>query len=227
MKDNSLQKTKSKYMQKAIRICLILRFIPFLRMIGLNGSMVRGEFFKDSDIDFIIICEAKRMYFVRQLVMFLLTIFRLKRSDQNTVSKICPNRWATTNRLQITPKDDYHAWTFSSTIPIYSQNLTYQNFVRANSWMREQGFAIHTRDIIIKDSRLVTWCKTWLERRLSGHFGNYLESRFKQSQIKRIKSKTNNSQDQWNIRINDDELCFHLKKEYVTRNIRPLTKTNG
>lgn len=214
-------------MRKAIRVCVFLRWIPFLRMIGLNGSMVRGEFFQDSDIDFIIISEAKRMYFVRQFVMFLLTVFGLKRSDQNTVGKICPNRWATTNKLQITPEDNYHAWTFYSTIPIYAQNRTYENFVKANSWMGEQGFPIHSRDILIKDRRLVIWCKIWLEQRLSGNFGSSLENSFKQSQIKRIKSKTDNSQGQWNIRINDDELCFHLKKEYVTRNLKPLTKTDG
>lgn len=196
-------------------------------MIGLNGSMVRGEFSKDSDIDFIIISEAKRMYFVRQFVMFLLTIVGLKRFDQNSAGKICPNRWATTNKLQITPKDDYHAWTFCSTIPIYAFNLTYENFIKANSWMGKQGFPIHTRDILLKDSRRITWCKTWLEHRLSGKLGNFLESNFKQNQIKRIKSKTDNYQGQWNIIINDDELCFHLKREYVTRNIKPLTKING
>lgn len=214
-------------MRKAIRVCVFLRWIPFLRMIGLNGSMVRGEFSKDSDIDFIIICETKKMYLVRQFVMFLLTTFNLKRSNQNTAGKICPNRWATTNRLQITPKDDYHAWTFSSTIPIYAQNLTYENFVKANGWMDKQSFPIQTRDILIKDSRLVVWCKTWLEKRLSGNFGNLLESNFKQSQIKRIKNKTDKSHGQWNIRISDDELCFHLKREYVTRNLKPLNKING
>lgn len=227
MEDKSLQKTKSKYMQKAIRVCLILRYIPFLRMIGLNGSMVRGEFFKDSDIDLIIISEVKRIYFVRQFVMLLLTIFGLKRSNQNSAGKICPNRWATTNKLQITPKDDYHAWTFSSIIPIYAQNPTYENFIKANNWMNKQGFPIDTRDILIKDSRLVAWCKTWLEKRISGKFGNSLENSFKQGQIKRIKNKIDNSQGQWNIQISDDELCFHLKREYVFRNIKPITKING
>lgn len=227
VEDKSLKKIKNKYLQKAMRVSLYLRFIPFLRMIGLNGSMVRGKFSKDSDIDFIIITEAKRMYFVRQLVMFLLNIFGLKRSDQNTAGKICPNRWATTNKLQITPKDDYHAWTFSSTIPIYSQSLIYKKFIEANSWMNEQGFAIKTQDILITDTRSVVRYKNWLENRLSGNFGDYLEKSFKQSQIKRIKNKAAHSSDRWNIQISDDELCFHLKREYVSRNAKPLSNTNG
>ena len=227
MKDKSLENIKRKYMQKAVRVCLFLRLIPFLRMVGLNGSMVRGEFREDSDIDFLIISANNRIFFVRQFVMFFLTIFGFKRSNQNIAGQICPNRWATTNKLQVTPKDDYHAWTFSSTIPIYAQAATYEKFIKANGWMDNQGFPVKVQDILIPDSRLIILCKTWLESRLSGKLGNYFENIFKKSQLKRIKKKTEGDQNMWNIQISDDELCFHLKKEYVQHNLKPPIKTNG
>lgn len=221
VEDRLLARIKKRYFSKAVIVAYWLRFIPFLRMVGLNGSMVRGQFFKDSDLDFLIITEKSRIYFVRQLVMFFLTVFWLKRSDQKSAGKICPNRWATVNKLQISPKDEYHAWTFAQTIPIYATEKVYQEFILANHWMADFGFAIKQSKIIIIDQHFSEFGKQIFEKALSGWFGNYLEKIFKKYQIKKINRKIQKLDNHWNLTLNDDELCFHLKKQFVQRNLSP------
>lgn len=226
VKDRLLARIKRRYFYKAVVVVYWLRFIPFLRMVGLNGSMVRGHFFQDSDLDFLIITEKGRIYFVRQLVMFLLTVFRLKRSDQKSAGKICPNRWATVNRLQISPQDEYHAWTFAQTVPLYATKKVYTEFISANQWMVDFDFPIQQSKIIITDNRFTKFCKKVSEKALSGYLGNYLEKIFQDGQVKKIDHKLKKSDSRWNITLSDDELCFHLKRQFVQRNLSPKITKN-
>lgn len=209
----STEQIKKRYHQRAILATKLIKGIPFVRLVGLNGSMVRGNFTALSDVDFLIISQKGRLFTTRAIVTLLLSLFSFKRSNQKIAGQICLNRWATINQLEITPHHHYHAWTFSNLEPLYAENGLYQRFYQANSWMGRFGFKVEEKKVILNNSLLIRLIKKAGEMILNSKFGDWLERILESQQTKRIRAKKENSSEEWNIKISKDELCFHLKLE--------------
>lgn len=200
-----------KYFQRAIFATYFLRLVPFLKMIGLNGSMVRGEFKRSSDIDFLVICAPGRLFTTRALIVATVWLLRLKRTERKIAGRICLNRWATTNQLEITPNNSYHAWTFSNLIPLFAEPEVYQEYRRQNRWMSQFNYPIRENQIVISDRSIGWLIRQTGEWLLGGKFGDKIESWLEKRQTARIERKRRSSNQNWNIRLSKDELCLHLK----------------
>ena len=135
MPNSKHEKIWKRYFLKSKFATNLIKVLPFVRLVGLNGSMVRGIFKNTSDIDFLIIAEKNRLFTTRLLVTLVLKLFNLKKSDKNIAGRVCLNRWATVNQLEITPHNHYHAWTFSPLLPLYSDMSCYEQFITSNQWM--------------------------------------------------------------------------------------------
>lgn len=202
-----------KRLKKAQRIATLLSVVPFVRMIGLNGSMVKGTMREDSDIDFLIISSHGRIWTVRFLVTILTHITGQRRYGDKVAGRICLNRYQSEHFLGIEPHNEYHAETFSSLVPLYDDNI-YKSYQQSNVWMQEfdlevkPGLKMKNRKI-----KIFGFFKRIGEFFLLGHIGNIFEKLLRKYQSKRIlNDKRTHEIQKGRVRVSDWELCFHPKK---------------
>jgi len=202
-----------KRLKKAWLIAYLLQIVPFVRMIGLNGSMTRKEIAPSSDIDFLVITAPKRIWTTRLLVTILTHLTGQRRYGPKIAGRICLNRYQTEDFLEVQPHNLYHARTFSNLVPLFGKEI-YPSYQKANQWMTKFNYkvkpAFHLpeteRPILLAIQKAGEWI-------LKGRFGDWLEARLKNYQKKRILNDPRTKEaPPGRVRISDRELCFHPKK---------------
>lgn len=102
---------------------------PFVEAVGVSGSLSKGYYDNDSDIDFFIICTSNRVWISRTLLLLYLRIF-----IPNSRKYFCVNYFISTNNLEIEEKNRYTATEIKTLIPILGQNL-FEEFYKKNNWV--------------------------------------------------------------------------------------------
>lgn len=186
-----------------------LQFAPFLEMIGVNGSMTSGKISQNSDIDFLVVVKAGRIFTGRFFVTFLTYITGRRRYGQKIAGRICLNRYHTDDFLEIFPHDDYHGKVFSKLFPILDLRDYYKRYKEVNSWLKNYGF-VEAKYPKVKPGRLLGVIRKFFEWILSGRFGNFLDRRLGSWQKKRILNDIRTIKaPKGRVRVSDKELCFH------------------
>lgn len=113
--------------------------IPFVRFVGLNGSLARGCATKESDIDLIIIACPNRVYTVRFFATAILVLTRWRRRPRSVAGKICLNCFLSEDHLNIRPerKHDEQKVALSNLalVPLFDSYGVYDRFCAKNVWM--------------------------------------------------------------------------------------------
>ena len=120
----------------------LFRFVPFVRMVGLNGSLATGRGGATSDVDLFIVIKRGHIFSGRLVLMAMVTLLGLKPHGEHQAGKLCLNRFASDRFLEITPHDRYHAEVFHNLIPMMSVCGTYPRYVAINAWMETFGFPV-------------------------------------------------------------------------------------
>ncbi len=113
----------------------MLSAVPFVRMVGLNGSLPLGTATEKSDIDFLIITKHHRIWTGRFLSTILIHLVGMRRYGKKIAGRICLNRYQTTSSLDVMPHDDYHRRVFSALVPLYDAGGIYEKYCKFNLWM--------------------------------------------------------------------------------------------
>ncbi len=215
-----LTKLEKKYWDKAQKAARFLQVVPFVRLIGVNGSLAQGKINARSDIDILIIAKSSRIWTCRFFSIILMKFAGLKTSKNRTAGQICLNRFITDKSLCIVPYDYYHARDHSSMVPIYDKNLYYK-YKLENRWMKQYIKWPKITKRLIKESKALKKCRNFLEWFLSGSLGNWLENLAKKYQIKKIKNNSLIIPNKGIIIANDKTVCFHpiSKSKLVIREI--------
>ena len=209
MEDHLLEKR----WERALRIAKFLQLAPFIRMIGVNGSMTKGKITENSDIDFLIVSKVCRIWTNRFFITFLTHITGKRRYGQKIAGRICLNRYHTDDFLEIFPHDEYHGKVFSKLFPVLDLENFYERYKKANSWMSSYGFQDNDFPKV-KPSRFLGVIRKFFEWVLSGRFGDYVEKKLGKWQKKRIlKDIRTIKAPKGRVRISDKELCFHPIKQ--------------
>ena len=121
------------------------------------------------------------------------------------------NRFATTDYLQITPHDNYHARVFHNTFPLFASSGVYERFCQENQWMESLGYRPVVHQVVLRHSVLTYAVQRGLEALLSpvaGILERALESRQAQrySRDPRVTIGSNI------VILSNQELRFHLDK---------------
>jgi len=187
------------------RICLgafFLRFVPFLRFAGVNGSVVRGEANKLSDIDFLIIAKDSRVYTARFFATFLIQLTGLRRYDKKIAGRICLNCYLSESCMNIKPQSNSSiekvALSNKFLIALIDNGCFYQKFMHKNKWMSEaiektdeqrlKKADRYRQDLVKKINRSkVTRPFRMFEPILSGVLGDFLEEKLMTYQVSRIR----------------------------------------
>ena len=215
--------TKQKYFKRAKWAAFILAATPFISMVGLNGSVARGESSEKSDIDFLIIAHSGRIFTCRAFSMVLMAIFGLKRYENKIAGRVCLNLYQTENHLDLSYKDHpgspkYLAKNYSFTIALWQKNNIFTKFMAKNRWISEYNEHFHyalykpsLQDFLLVIIMNITrkFCEIIFEL----FFNNWGESLLKGYQIKRIKNDPRSKTAKpGQVFISNKELRFHLEK---------------
>ena len=163
-----------------------LSIAPFVRLVGVNGSVARGKADKDSDIDFLVVAKSGRIWTVRFLVSGIVWAMGLLRGPNERAGKVCLNCFLTDKSLNIDPKNEERkkvALSNLTLLPLTDVDETYEKFMKTNQWMGKFGkFLIHKSKIINHKSKI----QSLLEKILSKRLGDFLEKKLKKYQLRRI-----------------------------------------
>ena len=204
---------QKEYWRRARVVAFWLQLAPFVRMIGLNGSLARGAAKKTSDIDFFIVIKKNRIWTGRMLVSFMVELSGYRRTDKKIAGMICLNRYQTDDYLEIFPHNQYHAWDYCGLMPLVDIANTYQQYLDKNRWTQKLGHPMRENRRMLSPSHFLSFLRNLSEKILGGDLGDWVEKILRRYQRRRILSdKRTMMAPKGKIRISDRELCFHPAK---------------
>jgi hypothetical protein len=190
---------------------LLLGSLPYIRAIGINGSLTTGTWTEESDIDWYVVVRPGSIYTMRIVLAVLLQIAGLRRQGSKVRARICLNRIATTNQIEITPHNAYHARVFSSMVFLVSSKTMYEEFIHSNTWMTLYGY--HSDSCtLVRSVSLTTRAAQAVMEMLFYPLLLITEPVLRTWQLWRFQTNPAVSDPKSKVRLSDDELCFHLAK---------------
>jgi hypothetical protein len=148
-----------KELKLAKKVGQFIYQFPFVKFVGISGSLSKGFADNKSDFDFFIITSQNRLWISRTL----LHLFKKMTFLAGQQHKFCMNYFIDETAVRLEEQNIYTATELSSLIPI-SGSGTYRQLINANEWMRsilpnnkQYNNAEAIKDRKSKLSRLSEW----------------------------------------------------------------------
>ena len=176
-----------KLWKKLKKLEKLFESLPFIEGIFITGSLARFEAKENSDIDFLVITQKRRIFTARFFLDLFLRIFREKRTPQNFSQKICLNHFLEKENLEISQKSLFSAYVYFFSRPFLERNNIYRKFKQKNLWA--QSFIPFWKKEMKSPIKVVkkNLFAKFLEKILEGKIGNYFEKIQETIQKKRAK----------------------------------------
>jgi len=185
-----------------------LRFVPFVRMVAVTGSMAMKNTEHASDLDLLVVLKHGRIFTGRTLVTAMVHLLGKRRYADKIKDRICLNYFITTQSLGVVLKDLFSASEYSLIIPIFGFRF-FKKFQENNSWIKnyKPNFIGDSMANLrtLRDSFLARTVRRIGERVFGMEF---LEESLKKWQIKRIKADPRTHQDGSMIVADSEMLIF-------------------
>jgi len=171
--------------EKLKKVAKKINLSPFIKGIFISGSLSISNSTKSSDIDLLIVVKKGRIFTVRFFLTLLLDLMGERRRPGRKARKICLNHYLTDDSLEMRYPSLYNAYTYLHLLPILNKDNVFERFRKENNWMKNYiifvGLTFHAPFVLEEASRLAMF----LEERLSGSFGNLVEKKLKEIQLRR------------------------------------------
>lgn len=195
-------------LKRVKQLALLLRFLPFVRMIGATGSLAMEKGEKDSDWDLLIVLRKDFIFTGRAIVTLFLQIIGKRRHGEKTKNRACLNYFITDESLEIGTKDLYSAHEYRFLIPLFGWDV-YRKFEMTNRWIvrfQPQFFLTERPSFfLVADSRLARISRAFFE----GIFGHgFLEAKLRIWQQKKISRNPLSKLEASYIEATDQALIF-------------------
>lgn len=118
--------------RQAIHTGKLIHRFPFVRFVGISGSLSKGYATKESDFDFFIITEPDRLWICRTL----LHIFKKFTFLFGQQQKFCMNYFVDATHLELEEKNIYTSIELSSLIPVAGAGY-YAQLLSSNHWIAQ------------------------------------------------------------------------------------------
>ncbi len=115
--------------QKALTISRLISKFPYVEGVGISGSLSKGYYDDDADIDFFIITSPKRLWIARTFLILYKKIFLL-----NSRKYFCVNYFISSNALEIEEKNIFTATELTTLLPMFG-NGSFHKFYDENKWV--------------------------------------------------------------------------------------------
>ena len=185
----SFEKNCLKQHHQVLRNSKLISKFPFVRGIGISGSVSKGIMKDDGDIDFFIITANNRLWVSRTFLILYKKLFRL-----NSRKFFCLNYFISESRLEIPDQNIFTATEIIFLSPTFGKEV-FKSFKSSNSWVNE-NFPNRKNPInfgMIPQRKY--FLKRTLEKILNGKLGEKLDQRFMRITHKRWQKKFPNFTD--------------------------------
>lgn len=141
----NLRKKRKKYSREkskiAQKIVSILKFIPYIKLIGITGALAVDNAKEDDDIDLFIVTSRNLLWTTRFLATILTEITGIRRhpGDKDVKNMICLNMFADEDHLKIPKREQdlFSAHEVLQMIPLWEKDNTYKKFLYVNKWVKK------------------------------------------------------------------------------------------
>ena len=178
----------------AKRVSSLIYKFPYIRAVGVSGSVSKNFADEHADIDYFIITKSNRLWIARTL----LHIFKKNPFLKDRHRHYCMNYFVDEADLVIEEKNIYTATELFTLVPM-AGNGSMKKFFEANYWSFTY-FPNLSLPEIKKETKSLPWYKRLLEFFFNTKIGDWLESYFFRLTTKRWKKK-------------EDERCLNSKGE--------------
>lgn len=194
--------------KKIIFIAKIIRFIPFVRMIGVTGAVAMKNARAKSDLDLLIVLRHGKIWTGRTLVTLVLHLLGARRHGQKISNRACLNFFVTDESLEVITKDLFSANEYMFIFPLFGWDV-FGRFQIRNQWMKTMKPTYALSEIsplkIIPDSQFSKAIRTFGEIVFSF---DWIEKSLKKVEKKKIMRNPKTSQEGSLVYANDDALVF-------------------
>ena len=131
--------------KRALKIARLFKIVPWIKMIAVGNSIGANNLRDDSDIDFFIITEAKRIWVTRWFCVGLAKFLNLRPQPLKKRDTICLSFYITDDNLELKKlmlpenkiHDVYFVYWLANLVPIYNKDNSYLKLINANVWLKE------------------------------------------------------------------------------------------
>jgi len=126
--------------EKLSSVSYIFEKIPFIKFVGVTGSLASYNFdFEKDDIDLFFICSKNRLWITRFFVVFILKLLNIYVNNSNPKLKICPNLYISEDSLtwNSDKRSLYVAHEITMMQPLVNKDDYYFKFIIENNWIKE------------------------------------------------------------------------------------------
>jgi hypothetical protein len=145
---NFRMKETKKILARNLYVLKTLQLIPWIKMIGITGSIGAYNATKKDDIDIFIITANNRLWITRLFLVTITKVLNKYPTKYGEKEKICPNIMIDEKNMSWpkTKRNIYVANEIASLQPICDKNCTYFRFIKANSWITKHlgNFKVNT-----------------------------------------------------------------------------------
>ena len=177
-------KKANELMGTAEKVCNVLIKFPYVRGIGISGSLSKNFADEDSDIDLFIITAKNRLWIARTLMHVLKKLAYVAGKEHY----FCMNYYIDEQNLLIPEQNIYTAAEVVTLIPLQG-DIAFVDFFAANAWCR-QFLPNNIMRLSIAKPASKSRFKLFVESILNNGFGNWLDDRLWHITASRWNKKT-------------------------------------
>jgi hypothetical protein len=133
LKHNKISAGKIKKLKKVV---WFLKFVPYVRMVGVTGRLAMKNADAQSDWDLLIVLQSGRIWIGRTLVTIFLHVIGKRRYGKKIKDRVCLNYFLASDAMEIKTKDLFSSGEYSFMLPLFGQSA-YKKFKTANQWIGE------------------------------------------------------------------------------------------
>lgn len=133
------EKTSKSYLRQIRLIAQLFKIIPWIKLVGVSGSLAMENSKQSDDIDLFIITQKNRLWISRIFLLLILELSnkRRKRGEKikDIAGKICINLLINNDSLAFSNKDIYLAHEVLQTKVLWQRDGVYSRFLSENNWV--------------------------------------------------------------------------------------------
>jgi len=160
-------KIASAKLRRVRRLVRFLRAVPFVRMIGITGSLSMQRSDPGSDWDFFVVLRAGRIFTGRTVLTGILHLLGKRRHGNRSRDRACLNYFITDDRLEIPTEDLFSANEYTRIIPMFGAD-TFRRFEFRNRWIAGIKPNFHPTELYptwsVPDTERLRFIRDTLER---------------------------------------------------------------
>jgi hypothetical protein len=128
------EKQAVRKIKRAAQLVRCLSWVPYVRMIGLTGSLSMKQGDGASDWDFFVVLQKGAIWRGRTFLALVLQLIGKRRHGRYIENRACLNHFVTDGSLEIAMQDFFSAHEYRFMYPICGWD-TYRRFELSNRWM--------------------------------------------------------------------------------------------